>query len=44
MENNKTKYFLVGCATLLVAIIIALIFLAILIGSITLAYAERGDA
>lgn len=44
MESNKTKYFLVGCATIMVGIIVSFIILGGMIGLIALAYARRGDA
>lgn len=43
MESNKTKYFLVGCATIMVGIIVSFIILGGMIGLIALAYARRGD-
>lgn len=42
MKDNK-KYFLVGCATVMAGIIIAVIILGILIGLIALAYARWGN-
>lgn len=43
MESNKTKYFLVGCATIMAGIIVSFIILGGMIGLIALAYARRGD-
>lgn len=43
MESNKTKLFLVGCATIMAGIILAFIVLGGMIGLIALAYAWRGD-